>query len=680
MNDIVFEKEEEILKKASAALERGDIDTADFSDLVKHYRKLFKETRRLVRFSDRTEEKMILFNHLIEQQKADLEDAHAKLGEQAVHLEELVQERTNDLMLSQMKLEKLVERGIALGGVHSEAKLFDAILDGAKELANADGGTLYLRRDDNLHFENMKTISLGISLGGESGNPIELPPVALFKEGTEEPNYANVASYAALMGETVIIEDAYEDDRFDFTGTRSFDQKTGYRSRSFLTVPLKPRGKEVLGVLQLLNAQDPETGDVVPFDPEVIGFVEALASQAAVALDNQQLLEAQKALLDSFIQLIASAIDAKSPYTGGHCERVPELALMLAKHAHDAGDGSFADFRFETDDEWREFRIGAWLHDCGKVTTPEYVVDKATKLETIYNRIHEVRTRFEVLLRDAEIDYWRGMAKGGDEATLKAEWEAAKAKIADDFAFVAESNVGGEFMDDGRMERLNEIAAQNWTRNLDDRLGLSHQELKRKEGAPAKELPTQEPLLADKPEHVIPRENANPLIDLPYDFKVDVPENLYNMGEMYNLSIARGTLTNEERFKINDHVIQTIIMLNQLPLPKHMEKIPEYAGTHHETMTGTGYPCKLTKEEMSVPSRIMAIADVFEALTASDRPYKKAKTLSEAMRIMSFMRKDEHIDGDLFELFLTSGVYNDYANRYLRPDQIDEVDVEKYLG
>ncbi len=680
MNHNLFAKEERTIEAAEAAIETGEVTPEQFSTLLNSYRKLFKESRRLVRFSDRTEEKMKQVNILIEKQKAELEGDHEKLGLQAECLEKLVQERTHDLAVSQLKLKKLVERGVALAAEHSGAKLLDLILASAKNLSNADGGTLYLRKGDELHFEIMKTDSLGIALGGMSGKPIKLPPVVLFNAGTDEPNHANVSSFAALVGETVVIEDAYTDERFDFSGTRSFDKKTGYRSKSFLTVPLKPRGKEVLGVLQLLNARDPETGEVLPFNPEVIGFVEALAAQAAVALDNQSLLDAQKGLLDSFIQLIASAIDAKSPYTGGHCARAPELGLMLAKVANDATDGPFADFRFEIEDEWREFRIGAWLHDCGKITTPEHVADKATKLETIYNRIHEVRMRFEVLLRDAEIEHYRKRAEGGhDDADLLAELTATREQITNDFAFVAESNVGSEFMDEGRIKRLEEIAARTWTRHLDDRLGLAHGELTRKERSPAPDLPVKEPLLADRPEHILERTEDRPFGDNPYGFKVDVPQHLYNLGEMYNLRIASGTLTEEERFKINDHVIQTIVMLNQLPLPKHMAKIPEYAGTHHETMDGKGYPCKLSRDEMSVPARIMAIADIFEALTASDRPYKGANTLSEAIRIMGSMRKNEHIDGDLFELFLTSGSYRDYADMFLLPEQIDEVDISPYI-
>jgi HD-GYP domain-containing protein (c-di-GMP phosphodiesterase class II) len=436
----------------------------------------------------------------------------------------------------------------------------------------------------------------------------------------------------------------------------------------------------VLGVLQLLNACNPKTGAVIPFAPDVVGYVEALAAQAAVALQNLNLIEAQKNLMDALIKIIAGSIDAKSAYTGGHCERVPELAIMLAEEACRVDSGPLADFRFTTDDEWREFRIGAWLHDCGKVTTPEYVVDKATKLETIYNRIHEVRTRFEVLLRDAEIERLTAIHEGGvPRADAHARFAERKAQLLEDFAFIAECNIGGEFMAPERVDRMKRIASETWQRNFDDRLGLSHEELLRYVNEPVAELPATEHLLADKPHHVVPR-TPNAALDEKYGWKVKIPENLYNFGEVYNMAVARGTLSEEERFKINEHIIQTIVMLDRLPLPRHLRRIPEYAGTHHETMIGTGYPRKLTADELSIPARIMAIADIFEALTASDRPYKKGKTLSESVKILSFFKKDKHIDPVLFDLFLASGVYRRYAERYLKPEQVDQVDITPYLG
>lgn len=578
------------------------------------------------------------------------------------------------------RFERLIQIGIALSAERNHDRLMERILLEAKSLCNADGGTLYLKTEDNrLSFAIMRTDSLGIAMGGTTGKAIPFPPLDLFDPATGAPNHQNIATHAALTGTSIEIPDAYTAVDFDFSGTKKFDAGTGYRSKSFLTVPLKNHDGDVIGVLQLLNARNAESGAVIPFNGNVRPLIEALASQAAVALDNQQLIDAQRRLLDSFITLIAKAIDAKSPYTGGHCQRVPALTKMLAQAACEADDEPFRDFTLG-DDGWYELHIAAWLHDCGKVTTPEFVVDKATKLETIYNRLHEVRTRFEVVKRDAEIAYLQAVLAGGDEAALRDARDRTLAQLDDDYAFVAECNVGGEFMAADRVERLKRIAATAWLRTLDDRVGLSHDEQLRVERTPKPALPVVESLLADKPEHIVERGPEDLIAeDNPFGFTLDVPAHKYNMGEVYNLAVARGTLTAEERYKINDHIVQTIIMLSELPFPKQLRRVPEYAGGHHETMIGTGYPKKLRKEDMSLPARCMAIADIFEALTASDRPYKKAKTLSESLRIMASMRDNQHIDAELFALFVRSGTYRQYAEAHLKPEQIDAVDAEALL-
>ena len=575
---------------------------------------------------------------------------------------------------------RLIQIGIALSAERNHDRLMERILIEAKDMCNADGGTLYLRaEDDSLKFEIMRTDSLDIALGGTTGKEITFPPIAMYNEKTGNPNHRNVATYVALTGESVNIPDAYEAEDFDFTGTKKFDEGTGFRSKSFLTVPMKNHEGDVIGVLQLLNAQDTETGEVIPFGGDIQPLIEALTSQAAVALDNQLLLEAQKELLDSFIELIASAIDSKSPYTGGHCQRVPELTNMLARAACSSTDEPFKDFDL-TEEEWYELHIAGWLHDCGKVTTPEYVVDKATKLETIYNRIHEVRTRFEVIKRDAIIDNLKAVAAGGNKKKLNKELKDRLARIEDDFEFIAKCNIGGEFMDPELIEQVKQIASIQWQRTIDDRLGISQDEMKRKDRSAKTKLPVTEPLLNDRDDHVISYDASDKVgYDEKFGFRLEFPEHKYNQGEVYNLSIARGPLTAEERFKINDHIMQTISMLEQLPFPKHLARVPEYAGGHHEKMDGTGYPRRIKKNDMSIPARIMAIADIFEALTAADRPYKPPKTLSASLRIMSFMKKDQHIDRVLFELFLRSGVYMEYAKKYLTPDQIDEMDIETYL-
>ncbi len=446
---------------------------------------------------------------------------------------------------------------------------------------------------------------------------------------------------------------------------------------TMIALPLTNRNYEHIGLLCLLFKH--AEGLTTESEKTSLSFIQALSGFAAVTLESRQLLHMQEALLNSFIKLIAGAIDAKSPYTGGHCQRVPEITKMLAQAACDSDNEPFADFNL-SDKEWEAIEIASWLHDCGKVTTPEYVVDKATKLETIYDRIHEVRMRFEVLKRDAEIDYWQQLANGGDKEVLEKDTSNTLQQLDDDFAFIAECNEGGEFMSDDKIERLNQIAQRTWKRTLDDSIGISWEEANRKNRSEKQALPAEEEVLSDKPEHIIEREEYERMPDdNPWGFKLDVPEYKYNRGELYNLSVSRGTLSAEERYKINDHMTQTIMMLEKLPYPKHLRDVPKIAGGHHETMDGKGYPKRLTREDMSLTARMMAIADIFEALTASDRPYKKAKSLSEAIRIMSFMRNDNHIDPDLFELFLTSGIYKKYGEQFLGAEQIDDVDISTYL-
>ncbi len=448
-----------------------------------------------------------------------------------------------------------------------------------------------------------------------------------------------------------------------------------------LAVVLNDRSQALLGILVLQMGEEQAQERV---GEAFRRFVEELSGVAAVAIETRQLVEAQQRLLDAMIKLLADAIDAKSPYTGGHCERVPQLAQMLLDQAVAADSGPFASFSM-TEAERYEFRVAAWLHDCGKVTSPEYVVDKATKLETLYNRIHEVRMRFEVLWRDAELAYWQGLASGVDQQVLKAALQRSQAELQDDFAFVAQANIGGEFMQDTDIQRLQVIGKRRWLRHFDNRLGISRDEAERLVGVPQPELPTEEPLLADRPEHCVPWGTRTPPVvkDDPrniWGFDMHLPGHASNYGELYNLSIRRGTLTDEERFKINEHIVQTIIMLSALPLPRQLKRVPDIAGNHHEKMNGSGYPRRLDGQDLGIAERVMAIADIFEALTAADRPYKPPKTLSESVKILVAMAREGHVDGQLLQLFLSSGVYRQYAERFLRTEQIDEVDVTYWLA
>jgi len=529
------------------------------------------------------------------------------------------------------RLEHLNEIGASLSAETDINRLLESILTAAKTITRADGGTLYrVTEDKTLRFEIVRTSSLKYYLGGTTGNPVPFYPIQLYKDG--KPNHGMVAAHVALTGSTVNIADAYAAEGFDFTGTRAFDNKTGYRSKSFLTVPMKNHENEIIGVLQLLNAQNPSNGEIVPFSASDQRLAESLASQAAIALTNRMLINQLEQLFESFINMINTAIDEKSPYTGGHCMRVPSLTMLLAEAVNETREGPLKDFHMSDKDRY-ELKIAGLLHDCGKVTTPVHVVDKATKLETIYDRVHLIDTRFEILKRDAQIAALREKldmrTRGANDAELAQadiRYRERARQFEDDKAFLRACNIGGERMRDDDVERVRRIAAYRWT-------DTSGHEAK---------------------------------------FLTD--------DELKNLTIRAGTLTEEERQVINHHIVATIKMLEALPWPRHLTKVPEYAGGHHERMDGKGYPRGLVREQMSVQARVMGIADIFEALTARDRPYKKGKTLSESLQILGNFRKNGHIDPDLFDVFVRRKVYLKYAEMFLNPEQIDDVDESKIPG
>lgn len=443
----------------------------------------------------------------------------------------------------------------------------------------------------------------------------------------------------------------------------AFDMETMH----FVAIPLNKRDGETMGLLCL--ALSPQSKRSFALDDK-LAFIQALSGFAAVSLETRRLIKNHKKLLDGVVKMIAGTIDAKSPHTGGHCERVPDLTQMLAQAACESKAPAFADFDLN-EEQWEALRIASWLHDCGKVTTPEHVIDKATKLETLYDRIHEVRMRFEVLKRDAEIRYLRARLEGGPRRLLLRQLKQDLHVLDREFAFVAQCNQGAEQMDDADVARLQRIGRRTWKRTLDDRLGLSQTELQRKRQQPVSALPVLEPLLMDRDEHLIPHTDRNiERNNRKHGFQMDVTEYQYNRGELYNLSVTRGTLTAEERYIINNHIVQTIHMLEQLTYPRYLASVPLIAGSHHETMDGTGFPRKLTKQDMPLEARILAVADVFEALTASDRPYKKAKSLVESLSIMQQMAQRNQIDADLFELMVSSKVYLQYARKHLKEEQL----------
>ncbi len=530
------------------------------------------------------------------------------------------------------RLERLNAIGVALSAERDNKRLLEMILYGAKEITNADSGTLYLLTEDKkyLKFEILSNSTLNVQLGGTTGQEIPLLPIPLYLPDGG-PNVTTVAAYATLENRTVNITNAYEEKEFDFSGTRKYDEIVGYHSESFLTIPMKDHEDEIIGVLQLINAIDINTQKIIPFSDANQRLVESLASQAAVAMTNHNLIEGLKKLLESFVKLIANAIDEKSPYTGGHCRRVPELTLMLAQAAIDTQVGPLKDFTL-SDKEFYELTIAGWLHDCGKITTPEFVMDKATKLSSVYDRIELIAQRYALLKKQAECEFQKKHIAALQSATaidiskMTSELIDFYQKCDVDLAFLRRVNFGVEAMAAEDKQRVQDIAAMQYVNELGQAV----------------------PFLTE--------------------------------NEVYNLQIHRGTLTKEERAVINNHISVSIDMLESLPYPKDFQRVPEYAGGHHERMDGKGYPRGLTGAQMSVPARVMAIADIFEALTSADRPYKKPKTLTESLNILGKMKLDNHIDPDLFDLFVREKIYLKYAYEFLEPEQIDEVDHTKITG
>jgi HD-GYP domain-containing protein (c-di-GMP phosphodiesterase class II) len=518
-------------------------------------------------------------------------------------------------------IRRLTRIGAALSAEKNIGRLLEMIVEEAGNFTQADGGTLYIISDNEtaLDFAIVQNKTLNIRMGGTSGN-ITWPSVML-KNPDGNPNFANVSAYTAISGEVVNIPDVYDAEGFDFQGTRKFDAETGYRSKSMLVLPLKNHENDIIGVLQLLNARDPLSRKVINFSYESQQITESLASQAAVALSNNRLINDMEKLLESFITSIGTAIDEKSPYTGGHVQRVAELTMTIAKKMSSMQDGAFVHVHFD-ENLLNELRIAAWLHDIGKITTPEYVVDKATKLETIYDRIETLKMRFEILKRDYEIEVLENKLRAGEDTSKSGGKEVIEKDdeyikiLEEDLLFLVKANTGGEFLADGMIEKIKNIAARTWSYD-------------------GKRLP------------------------------------LLTENEVYNLTIPRGTLTAEEREIINNHAKVTHSMLSQLPFPKKLKQVPQHAAAHHEKINGTGYPFGLKGDDLSLQSRILALADIFEALTAKDRPYKKGKMLSEALKIMSFMAKDGDIDKDIFDLFIKEKLYLDYAKKALSDQQID---------
>lgn len=530
-------------------------------------------------------------------------------------------ERANkDLRIAENNYRSFAAIGLALSSEKNLDRLLEKIVDEARLLTNADAGTLYIVDDakEHLNFKILQTETMGVRMGGTSEVPISLPPVPLQRESG--PNYANVCSYTALTQIKVNIPDVYEAEGFDFSGTRSYDESTGYRSKSMLVIPLQNHENDTIGVLQLLNAIDPnDPKKVIPFSPDLEDLIGSLASQTAIALTKMQLINDLRELLYSFIRSIAAAIDEKSKYTGGHIRRVVDLTMLIAEGVNRSDNEHFSDINL-TEDQLEELRLATWMHDIGKITTPQYVMDKTTKLETISDKLEVIEARYKFLKVQAENQILKRLLKDSQSSIPKEtqdEINKVMTELDEEFDFIKECNHSREFMNEDMFKRMQDIHKKSIVIN-------------------------------------------------------DSKQKFITDYEYSQLVIRKGNLSADERKIMQHHADMTIKMLSNLPFPRKLSQVPTYAGQHHEKLDGSGYPNGLKEEELPLQSRIMAIADIFEALTARDRPYKKPMKLSKAVEIMGFMVKDHHIDKHLYDLFVKQKLYLDYANKELDPSQIDE--------
>ncbi|HEX5329829.1 HD domain-containing phosphohydrolase [Sulfuricurvum sp.] len=506
--------------------------------------------------------------------------------------------------------------GTALSSEKNIDSLLELIIKQSKLLTNADAGTLYLYNETSkqLEFKVIQNDTLNISMGGRS-EPIQWIPLEMYLPLGDQ-NRHMVATVCALDGYIINIPDVYDCEEYDFSGTKTFDAQTGYRSQSMLVIPLKDHEDNLIGVLQLINKRN-SFGDVVEFEFDDEELALSIGSQAAVALTKQKLINDLEVLLESFLHTINMAIEEKSPYTAGHIDRMMDLSLSLA-NAINMDQTTFAE-TFYSDEQLKEIKFSALMHDIGKIVLPEYVVDKSTKLETLYDRIETVKLKYELLKRDAQIAFLHSSQSDEDKALRDKTLSA----LDEEIAFLVAANEGSEYFSDENIERIKSIAARQ-----------------------IELFGTCEPVLSE--------------------------------DEIANLTVQKGTLTTEQREIINNHADISLKMLQALPFPRKLSRVPEIAGAHHEKINGLGYPRGLKGDQLSIEARILAIADIFEALSASDRPYKKAKKLSEIMKILSFMAKDNEIDKNILSLLYTSGVYKIFATKYLQPENIDEVVFEGF--
>ncbi|MCP4754242.1 MAG: GAF domain-containing protein [Proteobacteria bacterium] len=572
---------------------------------------------------------------------------------------EFFKQLRGDISEHERQLEILSEAGAKLSQEQEQSSALSLILYTARNLTNADAGTVYSVKDEyyddpynpgelkskSLVFEEMHTESKNYF-----NTKPDMPPVQMEIDG--KPNENNVSAYCANTGQIVNIPDAYDEEGFDFSGTKVYDENNNYRSKSMLVLPLRDHENQINGVLQLINRQTSD-GEVVRFTKNDQTIVQAMSYQAAISLTTQKLLREHIELFDSFVRVLAEGLGEKSPYTYGHINRVAELSMSLAEKI-DGWDTGLYDRIHLTKDQMEELRLAAWMHDIGKLTTPEHVVSKPIKLQLLSDQFEMIIQRFNSKFKDLEIEALQKKIQGMEEnqppeffRQIEEEKKAEIQELVKDLNILNKSNIGGEFL----AENDRKVIEKNSLVTVDQHLKIGFKTILGEERISGVELSREK--------------GKTPLI---------------SEEEKNFLTIARGTLSGEERKIINDHAERSWRWLMKLPFPKKKMKLPLYAGAHHETLGGDGYPNRLKANQLPIQSRIIAVADIFEALTANDRPYKTPMKLSKALDILGNMVKGGELDAEVVKIFLKSGLFLKYANDFLDENQIDTVYIDQWLN
>ena len=509
-------------------------------------------------------------------------------------------------VLSEHKFEEIMKINLAFSSQHDKNILLEDILTLTRNLTNADAGTLYIKSKDEkyLSFKVVHNNTLNIKMGGTKNN-LNWPDLPIFEENGKTNNEM-VAVVCANEKRIINIPDVYKTTKYQFDGTKDFDKSTSYHSKSMLVIPLINHDNEVIGVLQLINKI--KNGEIINFNKLDEKVIISLASQAAMALTNMQLITSLEDFIDAFVTTIAKAIDTKSPYTSDHIGKVEEIALLVAKAISD--DNTIYKKIKYSENDYKQLSLAAWMHDIGKISMPEHIIDKATKLEKIFDRIHLIEQRFEVIKLNKEIEYLKNQ-------TPRTEYENFTNEINNDIEFIKRINFGGEFMSDEDIQKLENISRKVYIKNDGEIISFISED------------------------------------------------------EFYNLSIKKGTLTKEEIEIIRNHAQLSLDMISGLPFPKKYKDVLNIACNHHEKLNGLGYPRGLKAEEISLEDRIMILADIFEALTASARPYKDAMKLSKVKDILSSMANKGELDKELIDFFFNHKILHEYSKNELKSYQLD---------